>query len=122
MTVLMVDDEPSNLDLLKGVLSPTYKIKAAIKGEVALKIAQKDPPPDIILLDVMMPNMDGYEVCRQLKASAATARIPVVFVSGHTDEAERQKGLACGAAAFIAKPIDPQQVLDTIQATITTSP
>jgi putative two-component system response regulator len=118
MTILLVDDEPSNIDLLKGVLSPSYKIKAAIKGEVALKIAQKEPPPDLIVLDVMMPAMDGYEVCRQLKASPATANIPVIFVSGHTDPEEQQKGLACGATAFIAKPITPEQVIAAVQAAL----
>lgn len=110
VTVLLVDDEPSNIDLLKGVLPPDCKVKVAISGEKALKIAQKEPYPDLIFLDVMMPEMDGYEVCRQLKADAVTAGIPVVFLSGHTDEAEKQKGLALGAADFLSKPIDPALV------------
>jgi CheY-like chemotaxis protein len=110
VTVLLVDDEPSNIDLLKGLLPADYKVKVAISGEKALKIAQKEPYPHLILLDVMMPEMDGYEVCRQLKADTATAAIPVVFVSGHTDDAERAKGLALGAADFLSKPVDPDKV------------
>ena len=109
-TLLLVDDEASNIDLLKGILPAEFKIKIAINGERALKTAQKEPHPDLILLDVMMPEMDGYEVCRRLKADAATAGIPIIFVSGHTSDAERAKGLALGALAFISKPIDPQQV------------
>lgn len=110
VTVLVVDDEPANIDLLKGILPPECKVKVAISGEKALKIAQKEPHPDLVFLDVMMPEMDGYEVCRQLKADPATAGIPVVFLSGHTDEAERQKGLALGAVEFLSKPIDPAQI------------
>jgi CheY-like chemotaxis protein len=110
VTVLLVDDEPSNIDLLKGLLPADYKVKVAISGEKALKIAQKEHYPHLILLDVMMPEMDGYEVCRQLKADTATAAIPVVFVSGHTDDAERAKGLALGAANFLSKPVDPDKV------------
>ena len=115
LTLLVVDDEPANIDLLKGVLPAEYRVKVAISGEKALKIAQKLPGPDIVILDVMMPEMDGYEVCRLLKSDALTAGIPVVFVSGHTDEAERQKGLALGAADFISKPIDPEIVRETVR-------
>ncbi len=113
--LLLVDDEPANIDLLKGVLPGEFKFKVAISGEKALMIAQKEPHPDLILLDVMMPEMDGYEVCRQLKADAATAGIPIVFVTGHADDAERQKGLALGAVDFISKPIDPEQVNSAVQ-------
>ncbi|MEW6164241.1 MAG: response regulator [Pseudomonadota bacterium] len=109
-TLLLVDDEPANIDLLKGVLPADCKFRVAINGEKALQIAQKTPVPDLVFLDVMMPGMDGYEVCRRLKADPATAGIPVVFLSGHTDETERQKGLALGAADFLSKPIDPERV------------
>lgn len=110
ITVLVVDDEPSNIDLLKGVLPPECKVKVAINGEKALQIAQKAPCPDLIFVDVMMPGMDGYEVCRRLKADVATAGIPVVFLSAHTEETERQKGLALGAVDFLSKPVDPELV------------
>jgi putative two-component system response regulator len=112
--ILIVDDTPDNILMITGLLGGVYKIKAATSGEKALKIAQKFPSPDLILLDVMMPEMDGFEVCQHLKSNPATEEIPVVFVSGHTDEAEREKGLSLGALDFISKPIVP----GTLQATI----
>jgi len=114
-SILIVDDEPSNIELLKGVLPAEHKVKVAISGEKALAIAQKTPLPDLIFLDVMMPGMDGYEACRQLKANPATAAIPVVFVSGHTDESERPQGVALGAVDFISKPISPDEVRAAVQ-------
>lgn len=120
--ILAVDDEPSNLDILRGVLPPEFRFKAAISGEKALKIAQKEPYPDLIFLDVMMPSMDGYEVCRQLKSDPVTAGIPVIFLSGHADDAERAKGLALGADDFISKPIIPEQVVAICKEHIATPP
>lgn len=116
--VLVVDDEPINIDLIKGVLPDTYKVKAAISGERALKIASKTPFPDVILLDVMMPEMDGYEVCRQLKADPVTKEIPVLFVTGNSDEAEVQKGKELGALATLGKPIDPATLIECIQRAV----
>ncbi len=80
-TILVVDDTPANLSLMTGLLRDDYKVKAAIDGEKALRIAQASPPPDLILLDIMMPGMDGYEVCRRLKADPATRDIPVIFLT-----------------------------------------
>ncbi len=113
-TLLVVDDAPDNIQLLSGLLKEKYKIKAATSGEKALVVARKSPPPDLILLDVMMPGMDGYEVCRQLQADAATRSIPVVFVTGHASEEEQQRGLAMGAAAYLSKPVAPQELLSTV--------
>ena len=76
-TILAVDDTPENLDIVKGILSDDYHIKVAVNGQIALKIAQSQSP-DLILLDIMMPKMDGYEVCRQLKANPETRDIPVI--------------------------------------------
>ena len=112
--VLVVDDTPANIDLIKGILQGSYKMKAATSGEKALKIAAKTPAPDLILLDVMMPEMDGYQVCERLKGDPATAVIPVLFVTGHADEAERAKGLALGALDFITKPVVPEALLARI--------
>ena len=112
--VLVVDDTPANIHVIKGILQRDYKIKAATSGEKALQIAAKSPPPDLILLDVMMPEMDGYEVCRRLKAEPATANIPVVFVTGHADDEERAKGLALGAAAYVTKPVEPEELLANV--------
>ena len=112
--VLVVDDTPANIHVIKGILQGDYKIKAATSGEKALQIAAKSPPPDLILLDVMMPGMDGYEVCQRLKAEPATANIPVVFVTGHADDEERAKGLALGAAAYVTKPVEPEELLANV--------
>ena len=109
-SVLIVDDTPANIHVIKSILQGDYKIKAATSGEKALQIVGK-APPDLILLDVMMPEMDGYEVCRQLKADPSTAAIPVLFVTGHADDEEQAKGMALGAVAYIAKPVDPEELL-----------
>ncbi len=87
-TVLVVDDAPENIDLLDGVLNQDYKIKVALNGEKALKIAGSENPPDIILLDIEMPGMDGYEVCRSLKADPQTRDNPIIFVTAKSDESD----------------------------------
>jgi putative two-component system response regulator len=109
--VLVVDDVPENIDLLSAVLRPFYKVKAALNGERALKIASSDPKPDLILLDVMMPEIDGHEVCRRLKGQANTAKIPVIFVTAKNQEEDEKAGLDLGAVDYIAKPISPPIVL-----------
>jgi len=111
--VLAVDDTPENLDVVKGLLSAQYVVKAAINGMMALKIAEKQLP-DLILLDIRMPNMDGYEVCRKLKANEATADIPVIFLTGESDAASEADALEVGAAGYITKPIDPDALLAKI--------
>lgn len=117
-TILIVDDAPANIDLLKGLLHARYRIKAATSGEKALAIAAKSPPPDLILLDVMMPDLDGHETCRRLKADPVTAHIPVFFVTGRLDEAERETGLALGALDYLLKPIDPSRLLERVAAVL----
>jgi diguanylate cyclase (GGDEF)-like protein len=102
-TVLVVDDTPDNLYLLSGLLKDEYQVKVANSGEKALKIAAEHPP-DLILLDVMMPGMDGLEVCRQLKNNPVTDRIPVIFVTAKTEEFEEELGLNLGAVDYITKP------------------
>jgi sigma-B regulation protein RsbU (phosphoserine phosphatase) len=104
--VLAVDDTPENLDVVRGILSPDYKVKAATNGATALKIAEKQPP-DIILLDIMMPDMDGYEVCRRLKSNPATASIPVIFLTAKGETSDEAEGFALGAADYIHKPVNP---------------
>lgn len=106
-TILVVDDTPDNLALMSALLRDDYKVKVANQGEKALRIAGSTTPPDLILLDVMMPQMDGYEVCRRLKADAKTRDIPVIFLTAKTEVEDEQKGLALGAADYIAKPISP---------------
>jgi len=106
LLVLLVDDTPSNLDVLKSALAATYSLKLAINGELALTLAAKFKP-DIILLDIMMPVMDGYEVCRRLKSNPETYKIPVIFITAMTETANEQKGFDLGAVDYISKPINP---------------
>lgn len=108
-TILIVDDTSSNIDILRGVLSQDYKIKAVLSGEQAFKIIAKGHP-DLILLDIMMPGMDGYEVCRRLKSDMATKKIPVIFLTAKTEVEDETKGFELGAADYITKPISPPVV------------
>lgn len=104
-TILVVDDNADNIDVLNGILRPFYKVKAALNGEVALKIAHSKHKPDLILLDVMMPGMDGHEVCRQLKANPITSDIPVIFVTAKTEIQDEKIGFELGAVDYITKPV-----------------
>jgi len=106
-TVLVVDDTPENIDVLVGALKDEYDVKAATRGDMALQIVRSGNPPDIILLDIMMPGMDGYEVCRQLKADHTTRHIPVIFITAKIGVQDEIHGLEIGAADYIAKPISP---------------
>ncbi|GAB0056903.1 Protein-glutamate methylesterase/protein-glutamine glutaminase [Candidatus Magnetaquicoccaceae bacterium FCR-1] len=106
-TLLIVDDAPENITILKGVLGNLYRIRPAIHGRAALRAALVEPIPDLILLDVMMPEMDGYEVCRQLRADPRTREIPVIFVTGLSDDADEILGLELGAVDYITKPVRP---------------
>lgn len=108
--ILVVDDSPENLQVISAVLKQDYRVKVAINGERALALATSAEPPDLILLDVMMPGMDGYEVCARLKQNPVTARIPVLFVSSRDDEEDEARGLSLGAIDYIVKPIRPSIV------------
>ncbi|QIZ75429.1 HD-GYP domain-containing protein [Ferrimonas lipolytica] len=105
-TILTVDDTLTNIEVVKGVLAQDYLVQAALSGEMALKIIGKRKP-DLILLDVMMPEMDGYEVCRRLKEDKTTRDIPVIFLTAKSQEEDETKGLAMGAVDYITKPISP---------------
>ena len=105
-TVLVVDDTAENIDLLVASLRDDYHVKAAINGDMALKIVAKSPP-DLILLDVMMPGIDGFEVCRRLKADYTTRHIPVIFVTAMIATDDEIRGLELGAVDYITKPISP---------------
>jgi putative two-component system response regulator len=114
-TVLVVDDTPANLVLMNDLLQGHYTVKVASSGARALKIARGDKAPDLILLDIMMPEMDGYEVCRQLKVEAATSAIPIIFLTARTDKHDEEMGLELGAVDYITKPISPAIVLSRIK-------
>ena len=114
-TILIVDDEPANLSLLTHLLRPVYQVRAANSGENALRVATSEPRPDLILLDVMMPGMDGYTVLEHLRKNPATVDIPVFFVTALTDVDDEERGLALGAADYITKPIKPAVVLARVR-------
>ncbi|MEH6452668.1 MAG: HD domain-containing phosphohydrolase [Psychromonas sp.] len=106
--ILIVDDTPENIEILADILKDDYKIRIATSGPLALKIAQMMPLPDLILLDIMMPDMDGYEVCDKLRAHPNTAHIPVIFVTAKTSMKDEIYGLKKGAVDYISKPITPE--------------
>jgi len=110
-TVLVVDDTPDNLSLMSGLLKDLYKVKVANNGEKAIKIAQATEPPDLILLDIMMPGLSGYEVCEILKKDPATRDIPIIFLTAMTATDDEKKGLELGAVDFITKPVNPPIVM-----------
>ena len=104
-TVLVVDDTPENIDVLAGILKDDYRVKIATDGHRALKIALGDAPPDLVLLDVMMPGLSGFEVCTELKRDYRTARIPVIFVTALGEVADEARGFAAGGVDYITKPV-----------------
>ncbi len=106
-TILVVDDTPDNLHLLSALFKDEYRVKIAHNGEKALAICQSDTPPDLVLLDIMMPGMDGFEVARSLRGHPSSEHIPVIFVTAMTGEDARLKGMELGAVDFVTKPIDP---------------
>jgi putative two-component system response regulator len=114
-TILVVDDTPDNLAMINGLLKDSYKVKVANGGARGLKMAQTLPHPDLILLDIMMPGMDGYEVCRQLKANAVTARIPVIFLTARSEIEDEQKGFDLGCVDYITKPVSPPIVMARVK-------
>ncbi|MBI4755748.1 MAG: response regulator [Betaproteobacteria bacterium] len=110
-TILVVDDTAENIAVLSGLLKPDYRVRAATSGARALEVAALDPRPDLILLDVMMPEMDGYDVLGALRASPRSRDIPVVFVTAMDGAEEEVRGLDLGAADYITKPFRPAIVL-----------
>lgn len=114
-TVLVVDDTPENLTLMHGLLRDRYRVKVAHNGERALQIVAADPVPDLILLDVEMPGLRGFDVCRRLKADARTAQIPVIFLTARAEIADEQAGFDAGAVDYIVKPISPPIVLARVR-------
>jgi putative two-component system response regulator len=114
-TILVVDDSSDNIILLSRLIKGAYRTKIATTGEKALKMASSDDPPDLILLDVVMPGMDGHEVCRRLKEEPRTADIPVIFLTAMSDIEDEKKGFELGAADYITKPISAPILLARIK-------
>ncbi|MDP2875015.1 MAG: response regulator [Holophaga sp.] len=114
-TILVVDDTPDNVILLLGFLKGVFRVKVAPTGLKALEVAGSAEPPDLILLDVMMPEMDGYEVCRILKGDARTREIPVIFLTSKGESNDEARGFALGCADYITKPFSPALVLARVR-------
>ncbi|MBF0627322.1 MAG: SpoIIE family protein phosphatase [Magnetococcales bacterium] len=109
--ILVVDDTPENIDILKGALLPNHQVRPATNGQIALRAAKVLPNPDLILLDIMMPGMDGYEVCQRLKADPVTRDIPIIFVTAKAEVDDELRGLELGAVDYIIKPFSIPIVL-----------
>ncbi|MBF0384188.1 MAG: response regulator [Magnetococcales bacterium] len=117
-TILIVDDSPAIIEQFTDLLDDRYQTKVATNGTKTLKLAAANPPPDLILLDIMMPEMDGFDVCDSLKADKRTRDIPVVFVTAKTDKEDIAKGLQLGAYYYLTKPIDPPAMLAVIASAL----
>jgi len=113
--VLLVDDAPTNIQLVNSILKENYRIRVATNGAKALELAKGTPAPDLILLDIVMPEMDGYEVCARLKAAPETRDIPVIFLTGQTDTEDETRGFEVGAVDYIHKPFSPPIVKARVQ-------
>jgi len=114
-TVLLVDDAPANIQVVNSILKDIYKIRIATNGPKALELAKVAPPPDLVLLDVMMPEMNGYEVCTRLKSDPETREIPVIFLTGQTEVEDETRGFDVGAVDYIHKPFSPAVVKARVQ-------
>jgi phosphoserine phosphatase RsbU/P len=114
-TVLLVDDAPANIQIVNSILKDIYKIRVATSGAKALELVKLAPAPDLVLLDVMMPEMDGYEVCTRLKLDPETRDIPVIFLTGQTEVEDETKGFGVGAVDYIHKPFSPAVVKARVQ-------
>jgi len=114
-TVLVVDDGPENLEILCNLLGPYFYVKVSTSGERALEMASTGSPPDLILLDIMMPGIDGYEVCRRLKSNPETCKIPIIFATAMEDQGGEALGLSLGAEDYITKPFNLPIVLARVQ-------
>ena len=113
-TILVVDDVPENIDILTGILKDDYRVRAATNGPSAIALAKKSPP-DLILLDIMMPSMDGYAVCRELKAEQATRKVPVIFVTAMGETEDESRGFEVGCVDYLTKPVSPPIVRQRIK-------
>jgi adenylate cyclase len=118
-TVLIVDDTPANIGVISAALKDHFRTKVATNGEKALAIMNTDDRPDLILLDVVMPGVDGYEVCRRLKSNPATCDIPVIFLTAKTEVEDEKTGFALGAVDYIHKPFSASVVLARVTAHLT---
>lgn len=116
--ILIVDDNPDDIRVVMENLKAEYAVLAATSGEKALNLAVSQPRPDLILLDVMMPGMDGYETCRRLKQNPETKAINVIFISANSDESERQAGYSAGGCDYAIKPVQAEELMQKVRQAI----
>jgi CheY-like chemotaxis protein len=114
--ILVVDDMPDNLFLMNGLFEDRYEVVLASSGQEALKVAMSDTPPDMVLLDIMMPDMDGYEVMRRIRQHPPTANIPIIFLTALASRQDEQLGMDLGALDYLTKPVDPELLVKRIEA------
>ena len=117
--ILLVDDTPASIQVIRNILKDSYTTRIATNGTKALELAKELPQPDLILLDVMMPDLDGYEVCGRLKLDTQTREIPIIFLTGKTEAEDETKGLKLGAVDYIHKPFSPAVVQARVQTHLT---
>ena len=112
--ILVVEDSPTNIEILQTILEDHFNVAVALDGITALDLVEQSPP-DLILLDVVMPDMDGYEVCAKVKAKSTTRNIPIIFLTGQTSLDDEEKGFNCGASDYVTKPVHPKTLLARIK-------
>jgi len=112
--ILVVDDTPANIDVVLAIVGEMDDVAVALDGEEALEIIGEDKP-DVVLLDIVMPGIDGFEVCKRVKANPDTAEIPIIFLSGNGSDEEKAKGSEMGAVGFLTKPIDPDALTAAVK-------
>lgn len=117
-TILVVDDTPFHIDLLRELLDDNYHVMEALDGETALEMLTKSHQPDLILLDVRMPGLDGFELCKRLKAIPQIADIPVIFLTALDDMQDKTQAFALGAVDYLCKPFDPDEVISRVKTVI----
>jgi len=114
-TILAIDDTPANLSLINGLLKGEYRVKVANSGERGIALATAEAPPDLVLLDIMMPGLDGWEVCQRLMSDARTQNVPIIFLTSSVNADDERKGLEMGAVDYITKPINPPVLLARVK-------
>jgi CheY-like chemotaxis protein len=114
--ILVVDDMPDNLFLMNGLFEDRYRVVQANSGKDALKVVMSDDPPDMVLLDIMMPDMDGYEVMRRIRQHPPTAGIPIIFLTALASQQDERLGMDLGALDYLTKPVDPELVVQRVEA------
>jgi CheY-like chemotaxis protein len=121
-TILIIDDTTMNIQLMQSVLADKYHVKAATSGARGIRVANREPRPALILLDIQMPEMNGFEVCEQLKSDDSTKGIPIVFLTGNDSEIERSRAVELGASDFLVRPVEPEEIYACLERLLPVHP